>query len=199
MLSRPSSLALVLANLVPLAGVLYFDWSVLAILLLHWAESVVIGVVNVLRMATSRSDNILGGMLPQLTNGQAPEELIKSMPRINMAAFKFFLIPFFTVHYGGFCYGHLMAMLTVIKGLPLTYNRDLQEDKEALFDTVDTLLPIALRVGILCLLVGNAPAQGTTPTTTSKDPYPGSCVDLSVSAELGGAAPLHHRGWSSMG
>jgi argininosuccinate lyase len=41
----------------------------------------------------------------------------------------------------GRVYGHLMAMLTIIKGLPLTYNRDLQEDKEALFDTVDTLLP----------------------------------------------------------
>ena len=41
----------------------------------------------------------------------------------------------------GRVYGHLMAMLTMIKGLPLTYNRDLQEDKEALFDTVDTLLP----------------------------------------------------------
>jgi len=41
----------------------------------------------------------------------------------------------------GRIYGHLMAMLTVLKGLPLTYNRDLQEDKEALFDTVDTLLP----------------------------------------------------------
>ena len=40
----------------------------------------------------------------------------------------------------GRVYGHLMALLTVLKGLPLTYNRDLQEDKEALFDTVDTLL-----------------------------------------------------------
>ena len=39
----------------------------------------------------------------------------------------------------GRVYGHLMGLLTVLKGLPLTYNRDLQEDKEALFDTVDTL------------------------------------------------------------
>ena len=39
----------------------------------------------------------------------------------------------------GRVYGHLMAMLTVMKGLPLTYNRDMQEDKEGLFDTVDTL------------------------------------------------------------
>ena len=41
----------------------------------------------------------------------------------------------------GRVYGSLMAILTVLKGLPLTYNRDLQEDKEGFFDTVDTLLP----------------------------------------------------------
>ena len=40
----------------------------------------------------------------------------------------------------GRVYGHLMGLLTVIKGLPLSYNRDLQEDKEPLFDSVDTLL-----------------------------------------------------------
>ncbi len=39
----------------------------------------------------------------------------------------------------GRVYGHLIAMLTVNKGLPLTYNKDLQEDKEGVFDTVDTL------------------------------------------------------------
>ena len=41
----------------------------------------------------------------------------------------------------GRVYGRLMGLFTTLKGLPLTYNRDLQEDKEALFDTVDTLLP----------------------------------------------------------
>jgi len=40
--------------------------------------------------------------------------------------------------------GHLMAMLTVLKGLPLTYDKDLQEDKEALFDGVDTVLSTSL-------------------------------------------------------
>ena len=39
----------------------------------------------------------------------------------------------------GRVYGHLMGILTVLKGLPLTYNRDLQEDKEGAFDTIDTL------------------------------------------------------------
>jgi argininosuccinate lyase len=39
----------------------------------------------------------------------------------------------------GRTYGNLMSLLTVMKGLPLTYNKDMQEDKEALFDTVDTI------------------------------------------------------------
>jgi len=36
-------------------------------------------------------------------------------------------------------FGHLMATLTMTKGLPLAYNKDLQEDKEALFDTIDSI------------------------------------------------------------
>jgi argininosuccinate lyase len=39
----------------------------------------------------------------------------------------------------GRVYGHLMALLTLMKGQPLAYNRDNQEDKEPLFDTVDTV------------------------------------------------------------
>jgi len=39
----------------------------------------------------------------------------------------------------GRVYGNLVSLLTILKGLPMTYNRDLQEDKEPLFDTVDTL------------------------------------------------------------
>ena len=40
----------------------------------------------------------------------------------------------------GRVYGDLFGLLTVMKGLPLTYNRDLQEDKEGFFDAADTLL-----------------------------------------------------------
>jgi len=39
----------------------------------------------------------------------------------------------------GRIYGNLVALLTILKGLPLSYNRDLQEDKPPFFDTVDTL------------------------------------------------------------
>lgn len=41
----------------------------------------------------------------------------------------------------GRVYGHLTHLLVMLKALPLAYNRDLQEDKEALFDAIDTLLP----------------------------------------------------------
>ncbi|MBR3726854.1 MAG: argininosuccinate lyase, partial [Prevotella sp.] len=39
----------------------------------------------------------------------------------------------------GRVYGHLLALLTTLKGLPLAYNKDMQEDKEGIFDSIDTL------------------------------------------------------------
>lgn len=51
----------------------------------------------------------------------------------------------------GRVYGHLVSLLTILKGLPMTYNRDLQEDKEPLFDTVDTL---QASLGILAAMIG---------------------------------------------
>jgi argininosuccinate lyase len=51
----------------------------------------------------------------------------------------------------GRVYGHLMALLTAMKGLPLAYNSDMQEDKEGFFDTVDTLLAT---LGVFAGMVG---------------------------------------------
>ena len=49
--------------------------------------------------------------------------------------------------------GHLMGLLMTVKGLPLAYNRDLQEDKEPLFDTVDTVkAAVTLMAGLLAQL-----------------------------------------------
>lgn len=42
----------------------------------------------------------------------------------------------------GRLYGHLMAMLTMLKGLPLAYNKDMQEDKEPVLDAADQLIPM---------------------------------------------------------
>ena len=53
----------------------------------------------------------------------------------------------------GRVYGDLMALLTVMKGLPLAYNRDLQEDKEPLFDATDTLVS---SLSIMALMIDGA-------------------------------------------
>ncbi|TMW72927.1 argininosuccinate lyase [Alteribacter natronophilus] len=52
----------------------------------------------------------------------------------------------------GRVYGDLMGLLTVLKGLPLAYNKDMQEDKEGMFDTVET---IEGSLGLLAPLIGS--------------------------------------------
>ena len=50
----------------------------------------------------------------------------------------------------GRVYGNLVALLTTLKGLPMTYNRDMQEDKEPVFDSVDTIkAALAIFAGML--------------------------------------------------
>ena len=46
---------------------------------------------------------------------------------------------------------HLMSILTTMKGIPLAYNKDMQEDKELAFDAIDTTKGcIALFTGMIC-------------------------------------------------
>ena len=75
-----SSLALVAANLVPLAGVLFFEWTVYELLLLFWAENLIIGAYTVARMVTLYTRNGDGRVL--------------------------FTIPFFCFHFGIFTLAH---------------------------------------------------------------------------------------------
>ena len=110
MQTKPSSLILIVANLLPLGGVLWLGWEVFDILLLYWTESVVIGLINVLRMASCQTDNILAGLGRYTAGKKIPPELLANVPAGALRAIKFFIIPFFVLHYGGFCYGHLMAV-----------------------------------------------------------------------------------------
>src|SRR4030043_1297061 len=61
----------------------------------------------------------------------------------------------------GRVYGNLLSLLTIMKGLPLAYNRDMQEDKEGLFDTVDTLLStLEVFTGLIKTLKTNTARMG---------------------------------------
>ncbi len=61
----------------------------------------------------------------------------------------------------GRVYGRLMSLLTIMKGLPLSYNSDMQEDKESLFDCVDTLLSsLEVFTGMISTIKINAGKMG---------------------------------------
>ena len=89
----PTAVVLIAANLVPLAGVLFFGWSVFATLLLFWVENVIVGVFNILRMLTAAPDNPLAWVS------------------------KVFMIPFFTFHYGMFVIVHGIFVLQLFGGI----------------------------------------------------------------------------------
>jgi argininosuccinate lyase len=63
--------------------------------------------------------------------------------------------------------GNLMALLILLKGLPMTYNRDLQEDKERLFDTADTL---RASVRLMAALLRHTTVNEAACATAANDP-----------------------------
>lgn len=63
--------------------------------------------------------------------------------------------------------GNLMAMLTLLKGLPMTYNRDLQEDKERLFDTADITRSV---VRLTAAMLRNTRANRAVCSAAAADP-----------------------------
>jgi hypothetical protein len=89
---RPSAIALIAANLVPVFGVLLFHWEVFPLMFLFWSENVIVGVFNVLKMIFAGG----GGGLGQVA--------------------KFFLIPFFCVHYGMFTLVHGVFVVALFGG-----------------------------------------------------------------------------------
>jgi len=63
--------------------------------------------------------------------------------------------------------GNLMALLALLKGLPMTYNRDLQEDKERLFDTADT---VRATTRLLAAMLRNTKINSATCAAAASDP-----------------------------
>ncbi len=67
----------------------------------------------------------------------------------------------------GRLYGNLLAVLTTLKGLPMTYNRDLQEDKEAVFDSVDT---IKAALAVNAAMLADARIEAANMAAAAADP-----------------------------
>ena len=87
-LLKPSVIALILANLVPVGGVLFFGWEVFPLMFLFWSENVIVGAVNVLKMMVAAPFRL--GVLP--------------------------MIPFFCIHYGLFTFVHGAFVIELFGG-----------------------------------------------------------------------------------
>ncbi|MEQ1843820.1 MAG: DUF6498-containing protein, partial [Verrucomicrobiales bacterium] len=85
---------LVLANLVPLFGAFFLDWSIFEIVILYWAENIVIGLFTILRIMTVAPPDSPPVLLPG---------------KLGLSAF-------FTVHYGIFCLVHGVFIVVLLGG-----------------------------------------------------------------------------------
>ncbi|HLE59022.1 MAG TPA: DUF6498-containing protein [Candidatus Limnocylindria bacterium] len=102
--STIAAVALVVSNLLPLAGVVWWDWDLFTILTLYWVENGIVGVINVPKILHAEGSTLSGTWRMSLNGRQ-----IESMARGPIAAF-------FALHYGGFWLGH---GLFVIVALPV--------------------------------------------------------------------------------
>jgi hypothetical protein len=100
--SAGAVVALVVANLIPLVGVLFLGWSVWNILVIYWLENGIVGVINVLKMAAATGEDPTGLSAALTLNGQPAT----AMTKVG-------LIPFFVVHYGIFWFVHGIFVLTL--------------------------------------------------------------------------------------
>lgn len=82
--SHASVIPLVLANLLPLVLVLFFDWDVAALMILYWSENLILGFYTLARML-----------------------MVSPLGGLGMGAF-------FCIHYGGFCAAHGMFLLMIL-------------------------------------------------------------------------------------
>jgi len=91
----PSVILLVLANLLPVAGVIWWGWSVISVMLLFWLENVIVGILNIPRIV--------------FASGEDNARAYFFFSRVFTAAF-------FTVHYGLFTFVHGAFVFSMFGG-----------------------------------------------------------------------------------
>jgi len=93
----PAALALIFFNLIPLIGVLQFNWDIGTIIFLYWLENAVIGVLNIPKILSAENA------------GHGRRETLGG---------RVFLAIFFSFHYGMFCLGHYAFLNAFFESVP---------------------------------------------------------------------------------
>ncbi|MEN1679133.1 MAG: DUF6498-containing protein [Planctomycetota bacterium] len=123
---RVSVASLLVANGLPLLGVLFLNWKAFDVVILYWLENVVIGVINVLKMLTCWPDaEQLDAAVEKSVAGFSDTDKMQAKALIDrtsgwgqsaMQTTKLFFVPFFTVHYGLFCLVHGVFVVVLLGG-----------------------------------------------------------------------------------
>ena len=137
--------ALILANLVPLVGVLWFGWDVWGILIIYWLENGIYGLFNVLKMRKAEGPEDESPMAAADTRRRLNGFKVNGRPPSGTS--KAALIPFFIMHYGIFWVVHGLFVLT----LPLFDFTG--ADGEPDFGT--TLNPLAILFVLVLLVISH--------------------------------------------
>lgn len=148
---RPPVLLVLILNLIPVACVLWFGWSALALLLLYWAENVVLGVIQAIKMLITGVYHGLAGIAACL-----------------------FMVPFFIIHYGGFCLGHGFFILVIGEGVRVEPSLDaavalVRADEYSLAWALASL--VVLHLGGLVQWVRAGEPRRTELNTLMSEPY----------------------------
>lgn len=109
--STASLLALIAVNLLPLAGVLFWGWSLVLILVLYWLESGIVGVINIVKIALARGT----GDGPAVTIDRLGGLKVDARQLVNVSTSLApgCLVPFFILHYGIFWVVHGVFVFTL--------------------------------------------------------------------------------------
>jgi hypothetical protein len=182
--------SLILANLVPLAGVLWFGWSVRTVLIVYWLENGVIGAINVRKILRAEGSDPIRPKTVVAPDGRrirlpatAPSAI---RPRLQRVA----AVPFFVVHYGLFWLVHGIFVLT----LPLFSTAAAGEEaatgsapEPGQILVVLILLAISHGLSFRLNFIGRGEYLRVSPAQQAMAPY-GRLVILHVTIIVGGMA-----------
>lgn len=93
-------ISLIVANLIPLFGVMFYGWNVFSLMLLYWLENVIIGFFTILKMKKAEGSLLNKFPMSLKVNGRD----VSSFKRQSMFDERAFFIPFFTLHFGLFTF-----------------------------------------------------------------------------------------------
>jgi hypothetical protein len=180
-----SGIVLVVMNLIPLVGVVFFGWSAFNIIFLYWSENVIIGFFNVLKMLTAGAigDPRVQPLFPRrptLTAGRTigaaasgvshdpghrgvdtpRSPLSRGQPIVNLArllalATAIFYSVFFTFHYGLFTYFHGIFVVVLCKVMPAQLAGQPTEPVFGLEPYVKEAFNSGLRVAFIALFLSH--------------------------------------------